>query len=121
MAIRETITAANVKANAMPFLNWGQERTEAAIALQKAVLESYDEASRVWLARMQSEVSLWSELANKLSATRSIPEALETYAKCVAQRVQMAVDDGRLLAEEAQEISQKIAKSLGDSGPAAGT
>jgi hypothetical protein len=96
-----------------PFVNWGRERSEAAIALQKAVLESYEEASSVWLARMQAEVSLWSELANKMSAARSVPEALETYAKCVSQRMQMAVEDGTRLVEEAQGISQKIAKSLG--------
>jgi hypothetical protein len=57
-------------------------------------LESYEEASRARLARIQCEVSLWSELANKLGATRSVPEALETYAKCVSQRMQMAVDEG---------------------------
>jgi hypothetical protein len=37
-------------------MNWGQEQTEAAMALQKALLESCDQASRTWLARVQSEV-----------------------------------------------------------------
>jgi Phasin protein len=121
MVSNESINPTGAKSGAMPFLDWGQERSEAAMALQKAVLESYEEASRAWLARVRSEVSLWSELASKLSVTRSVPEAVQIYANCVSQRLQMAVDDGRRLAEEAQVISQKFAKSLGNGGKAAST
>ena len=53
------------KETTQPFLNWGQERTEAAMALQKDLLASYEEASRAWLARVQSEVALWSDLASR--------------------------------------------------------
>ena len=122
MASKDTASATAAKAGTPPFLmNWGQDRTESALALQKAILESYEQTSRAWLDRMQSEVSLWSDLANKLSATRTVPEALETCTKCVSQRMQMAADDGRRLVEEAQQITQKIAKSLGNGGPTAST
>lgn len=121
MASKETTTPTAAKVSPSPLLNWGQERTEAAITLQKAILESYEQASRAWLARMQSEVSLWSDLANKLSATRSVPEALETYTKCVSQRMQMAADDGRRLVDESQQITQKISQSLGNGWPTAST
>ena len=104
----------------LPF-NWGQERTETAIALQKELLASYEEASRAWLARVQSEVALWSDLASKLTATRTVPEAFETYSKCVSERMKMAADDGRKLADEAQKITQKITKSLGNGWPGAST
>jgi hypothetical protein len=57
---------------------------------------------------------LWSDLATKLTATKTVPEALEAYAKCVSERMKMAVDDGRLLADEAQQITQKITKALGN-------
>ena len=104
------------KETAQSVLNWGQDRTEAAMALQKDLLASYEEASRAWLARVQSEVALWSDLASKLTATRSVSEALETYSKCVSERMKMAADDGRKLADEAQKITQKITKSLGSGG-----
>ena len=121
MATKETIGSTAAKSTPPPFLNWGPERTEAAVALQKAILESYEQASRAWLARMQSEVSLWSDLANKLSTTRSVPEALESYTKCVSERMQMAADDGRKLVDESQKITQKIAQSLGNGWPAGST
>jgi hypothetical protein len=116
MAHKETAGSAALKAT--PFL-FNPERTDAAMALQKAVLESYEHASRVWLERVQSEVSLWSDLANKLSGTKSVPEALEAYTKCVSQRMQMAADDGRRMVDEAQQMTQKITQSLGNGWPTA--
>ena len=122
MATKETAASTAAKADAQSFLNWGQERTELAMTLQKELLASYEEASRAWLARVQSEVALWSDLVSKLTATRTVPEALETYSKCVSERMKMAADDGLKLADEAQKITQKITKSLGNAGwPAAST
>jgi hypothetical protein len=121
MASKESIGSTAAKNGPAPFLNWGQERTEAAMAFQKSILESYEQASRGWLARVQSEVALWSDLAAKLSATRTLPEALETYAKCASQRMQMAADDGRRLVEESQQITQKITQSLGNGWTSTGS
>lgn len=113
MAGKETTESFAAKTGT-PFFKWGAEQTEAATALQKAILETYEQASHGWLARVQSEVALWSDLASKLAATRSVPEILETYTKCVSQRMQMAADDGRRLVDESQKITQKIAQSLGN-------
>ena len=113
--------AASKKATS-PFLsNWGQDRTEATLSLQKALLESYELTSRAWLDRMQSEVSLWSDLANKLSGTKTIPEAVEIYTKFGSQRMQLAADDGRRIVDEAQQITRKIARSMGNGLPIAST
>jgi hypothetical protein len=105
MAMKDTVGSPAAKADLPPFVNWGQEQT---LALQKELLASYEQVNRVWLARVQSGVGLWSDLATKLTATKTVPEALEAYAKCVSERMKMAVDDGRLLADEAQQITQKI-------------
>ena len=50
---------------------------------------------------------LWSELATKLTATRSVPEALEAYTKCVSQRMQMTAEDGQRVFKDCQQITQK--------------
>ena len=116
MVSKETRNASKADAP-LDAVNWGQHQTETALNLQKAILESCEQASRAWIDRVQSEISLWSDFANKLSGTKSIPEAIETYTKCVSQRMQMAADDGRKLVEEAQQISQKFARSLGNGRP----
>jgi hypothetical protein len=84
----------------------GQERTEAMLNLQKDLLGAYEEASRAWLARVQSEVDLWTGLAAKLTATRSAPEAVAAYQECVAQRMKMAAEDGQRLVPKEHEQDQ---------------
>jgi len=119
MLTKDAASSSAAKLDALPFVIWGQERTEAALSLQKDLLAAYEQASRTWLARVQSEVALWSDLATKLAGTLTVSETLEVYAKCISQRMKMAIDDGRLLADEAQlfadeaqQFGQKIAKSL---------
>ena len=105
----------------MPFLNLGNEQTEAMLSMQKELLDAYDQSSRAWLARVKTEVDLWSDLAKKLSATQSVPDVVGAYQQCVAQRMQMAAEDGRRLYDDCQKITQTIARSLSNGWPAAST
>ena len=90
------------------FLKIGREQTEATLEMQKQLLETCEQASRAWLARVHSEVELWSDLANKLAATRSVPEALSVYQHYVAERMQLAAGDTRRMLEECQKITERI-------------
>ena len=112
MASRDTASSTDGQSGAVPFFNIGQGRTEAAVALQKELLKIYQQASCAWLDRVGSEVALWSELAAKLPATRSVPEALEAYSKCVSKQMQMTAANGQHLFNDCQQITQKITKSL---------
>lgn len=100
-----------------PLLKMGKEQTEAMLGMQKELLDAYEQTSRVWLARVRSEVDLWSELASKLTATRSAPEVMQVYQDCVAQRMQMASEDGRRMAEDCQKIMSKVTRSLPNGWP----
>jgi hypothetical protein len=106
-------TKGSTPMGAVPFMNWGQEQSQAALALQKEVLASYEEASRAWLTQMQSQVTLWSGLPAKMTATHSVPEALEAYSKCVSESIKMAAEDGQRLAEETQKTTRNFTKSFG--------
>jgi hypothetical protein len=114
MATKETTPFSTT----VPFFNIGQER---AAALQKELLDSYMQASNAWLSRVQSEVNLWSDLAAKLTTTRSIPEALEAYTKCVSQQVKMTAEDGQRLIDDCQQMAKKIGNSFSSNGPTAST
>jgi hypothetical protein len=104
-----------------PFLEVGKQQTEAMLRVQKELIDAYEQANRAWLERVKSEVDLWSELASKLAATRSVPEALQAYQACAMQRMQMAAEDARRLADECQAIMQKITRSLPDRWPTGST
>lgn len=117
MARTNSTIPANDMINSMPFLKIGQERTQAAAALQKELLEAYDHAGRAWLARVRSEVALWTELATNLTATRSVSDGLQAYTKCVSQQMKMTAEDGQHLFNDCQEITQKLTKALGHGWP----
>jgi len=91
------------------------------LGVHKELLEAYEQASRAWLARIKSEVDFWSQLATKLAATRSAPEALGAYQECVAQRMQMAAEDWRRLSDDYQKLMQTIAQSPFNGRPIAST
>jgi len=85
------------------------DRTNAAmLGMQKELLDAFEQASRARLSRVKSDMELWSELATKLSTTKSVPEVLRVYQKYVAQRIQMIAEDGQQLFDECQEITHKI-------------
>jgi 16S rRNA U1498 N3-methylase RsmE len=89
----------------------GKEQTEAMLSMQKELLEACEQASRAWLARVKSEVDLWSDLATKLTKTRSAPEALSAYQECITQRMQMAAEDWQRLSNDYQRVMQTISQS----------
>jgi 16S rRNA U1498 N3-methylase RsmE len=102
-----------------PFPKLGKEQTGSMLDLQKELLEACEQASRAWLARVKSEVDLWSELAAKLARTQSAPEALGTYQECVAQRMQMAAEDWQRLSDDYQKVMQTITRSPSNGRPLA--
>src|SRR5690242_20034658 len=101
----------------MPFLKSGKEQTEAFLGVHKELLEAYEQASHAWLARVKSEMELWSQLAAKLAATRSGPEAVQACQESVAQRMQLAAEDARRMYDDCQKIMSKIGRSF-TNGPA---
>jgi Phasin protein len=110
------MTASSQKSDSMPFFPQGAARTAAATALPKELLDTYEQANRAWLARVKSEVDLWTGLGKKLSATRSAPEAIQAYQDCVAQRMRMAAEDAQKMSEDCQRFTQKILRSLSSNG-----
>ncbi len=98
-------------------LKLSREQTAATFKIQQDVLDAFEQTSRAWLARVQSEVELWSQLAARLSTTHSVPEALSAYQESVTQRMQMAADDGKRLSSDCQEIIGKIVRSVSSGWP----
>jgi hypothetical protein len=56
-------------------------------------------------------MELWSGLAARVAASRSIPELADAYRECLSQRIDMALDDSRRLFAESQAIMSKVTKS----------
>ena len=95
-----------------------QEKKSAhqAAATQKELLDAYEQASRYWIDRTQSEMTLWANLGSKLGTTRSAPEAYEAFGKCVSQQMKMTAKDAQHLLNDYQQMTQKITQSLNNGG-----
>jgi hypothetical protein len=87
------------------------------LTAQKELLETYDQASHAWIARAQSELDLWSELATKLATTRSVPGAMQAYQECVAKRMKLAADDGQQLLADSNSFIRTLTRSLSNGFP----
>jgi ABC-type uncharacterized transport system involved in gliding motility auxiliary subunit len=102
-------------------LKLGRQQAAATFKIQRDVLDAFEQTSRAWLARVQSEVELWSQLAARLAATHSVPEALGAYQESVTQRMQMAAEDGKRLSSDCQEMMGKLTKALSRGWPSGST
>ena len=117
MAVKES----NASPDVASFFNFGQQGVKEAAALQKEFFDAYEQSSRAWLARAQSEAALWSDLAAKLASTRSVSDAIEAYTKCVSQQMQMTAEDGQRLVNDCQQFTQRLTKPFSNGGPTAST
>src|SRR6476620_1904627 len=76
------------------FNEMGKKQFDSAIRMQKEVLDTIGDMSRVWLSCAQSEVTLASELVGKLGTVRSLPDAVNACQETMTRQMQMLVEDG---------------------------
>ena len=116
----ETAGFEMAKLNAMPIFQLGKNQTEAMLTMQKEMMAAYEEASHAWIERVKSEVALWSDLASKLSASKSLPDGVDACRDVVAQRMKLAAEDGQRLMAEGQKIIGAVTRSLSNGWPKQG-
>ena len=101
-------------ANPMPteFAEMGKKRIEEFVNTQTELLERLQEMNRQWFDRAQSEANLASEFASKLTAARSIPEAMATYQEWTSRRFEMMAEDGKHLLADTQKFMEAATRLL---------
>lgn len=96
----------------MDLAEMGKKRVEATIAMQTELLDKLQEMNREWLARTQSEVDLASELASKLTAACSIPDAATACQEWASKRMNMFAEDRRRFVADSQKFVETSARSF---------
>ena len=103
------------KQEPMKFVNFGQAQTDAMLAMQKEVLDAFEEMRRAWLSRVKSEADFWHSMVANMQDARSLPDALGAYQQCVAE-MKLAGEDGRRLLDDSQRtmsiVTRVISKGL---------
>lgn len=88
------------------FAAMGKKRFDELVAAQTQRMEALQEANRHWFDRMQAGLSLASELAAKLTAARSIPEAATAYQEWASQHMEMAAEDATRMFADSQKLAE---------------
>ena len=91
----------------------GKQNWDACLDMQKGLINAMGTLNQDWSARANAEVTLMSDLAEKLIAARTVPEAAAAYQDWMMKRMEMLAEDGRRL----MASGQSIMKSSGPKTP----
>jgi hypothetical protein len=97
------------------FAEMGKKRVEDFVNVQTEFVEKLQEMNRQWFDRAQSEAKLASELASKLTAARSIPDAMAAYQEWTSRRFEMMAEDGKQLLADTQKFMEAATRLLPNS------
>ena len=105
--------------NAMPIelAELSKKRIEEFVNMQSELLDKWQATNRQWLDRAQQEANLASEFAAKLTATRSIPEAMAICQEWASRRFAMLAEDGKRLLADSQDFMAAGARLLSNGAP----
>ena len=88
------------------FAALGKDRIDKFAKFQSELVDKLQESNRKWFERAQSEASLSSDLASKLMAARSIPEATAVCQEWTTQRFELMVEDGKRALADIQKLME---------------
>ena len=100
---------------------YGQNQLNALIEMQRGICTVVEEANRNWLARLEMERELTSDLATKLSSAKSFPDAAKVYQEWANHRMQLLTEDGQKLVADSQKILSSATRFFSNGGNGAST
>lgn len=121
MAHKESHTERIEKSSSHPIPSelaaMGKKRIDEFINLQTELLEKLQETNQQWLDRAQSEASLASELASKLTSVRSFPEAMTACQEWTTRRFELMAEDGKHLLADTEKFMETGARFMSSGWP----
>jgi Phasin protein len=82
----------------------GKKRLEDFVDVQRELLNKLQETNRQWLDRMQYEVKVSSDCANKVVSARSIPDAMTAWQEWANRQLEMMAEDAERLFDDGQKF-----------------
>jgi Phasin protein len=106
---------------ATDFAKFGQGQTDAFVDMQKQVTKLVEEANADWLARMERERELASDLAANLSSAKSLPDAAKAYQDWMGRRMETITKDSQKFFADSQKLMTSMNRFLSSGGKGSGT
>lgn len=96
----------------MAFGDVGARNVAAGLRLQREMLGLLSDMSQDWFARASAEAELALRLPNKLTAARSVPDAVNAYQEWFGEWMNRYSEDSRRLFSDSQKIMDTGARCL---------
>ena len=84
----------------------------ASFQVQGEFFNTLQEMSRDWMARATTEVELGVKLSNRLSAARSVPDAIAAYQEWFSEEMGARAEDARRLMSNGQKFMDTSTRLL---------
>lgn len=100
------------------FGNLGKKQYEAALAMQRELLDTFEQMNHAWFARAQSEIDLAAEFIGKVAETRSIPGVATACQECISKQLEMFSEDSRRMLADGEKLLRAGTRHLGNGASA---
>ncbi len=107
--------------NSADFTKFGKEQTEALSDMQKEFSKLIEQANADWLARIELERELASDLTAKLSSAKTLPDAAKAYQDWMARRMETMSKDGQKFFTDSQKFVTSMNRFLANGGKGSST
>jgi hypothetical protein len=89
-----------------------QKRFDSFVANQNALLQELNTLRQHWADAAEAQLNATTELMNKLTSTRTLPNLVAACQDCASKRGSLMADDGKLLLNDYQRCTTAAAKCL---------
>jgi hypothetical protein len=96
------------------FAEASQKGLKDVAKLQSQFSDYLQEANRTWLAHMQSEASLASQLASELAAARTLPETTVAWQHWAKGRIELFTEESKRLLAQTEKLMESGGRMLGN-------
>jgi hypothetical protein len=107
--------------NPADFTKFGKEQSEALSDMQKEFSKLLEQANADWMARVELERDLASDLTAKLSSAKSLPDAAKAYQEWMARRMETMSKDSQKFFADSQKFVSSMNRFLTSGGKGSST
>lgn len=91
--------------NPTDLAKFGKEQADALIDMQQELAKLLEQANKDWLARVEQERELATELATKLSGAKTLPDAAKAYQDWMGRRMETIATDSQKFFTDCQKFA----------------
>lgn len=105
--------------NPAAFAAFGKDRTDALMDMQRELTRLIEQANEDWLARVEQERAMATELTAKLSSAKSLPDAAKAYQEWMSRRIETMTKDSQKFFADSQKFVASMNRLMSNGGKGA--